>query len=237
MVTREPFSSLAVGAARRATGVPSRICLVTLVLYLAVIVSAGYDRGQSDPRKPIVDSMKTAEEAFDGLDPNCPEDIRNKQAIVEVLYYSTDHKIHQGQVVIDRELQADIRSVFRFALKTRFPIQSAIPISDPRFRKNGRWDDELSMEANNTSAFNYRQSTGSTQLSKHAYGRAIDINPFLNPYVKDKTVLPHNAKYDPGVPGTFASSSSIVHFFKRLGWKWGGDWETLKDYQHFEKPQ
>ncbi len=187
-------------------------------------------------KHPIIDSKMTDAEAFEGLDPKCPEEIRKRQKVVKLEYYSADGKIHQGQLVIDKELVKDIKQVFALALKERFPIYSVIPISDRRFRKDGRWDDELSMEANNTSAFNYREITGGGRLSNHAYGRAIDINTFLNPYLKGDIVLPHGAKYDPTVAGTFTLGNPIVQAFLQLGWTWGGNWTSPRDYQHFEKP-
>lgn len=41
--------------------------------------------------------------------------------------------------------------------------------------QDGRWDVELSMEANNTFAFNYREITPGGRLSNHACGRANDL--------------------------------------------------------------
>ncbi len=187
-------------------------------------------------KHPIIDSRMTEKEAFEGLDPKCPPDIRNRQKVVKLKYYSSDGKIHQGQLVIDVELEHDIKKVFELALKEHFPIYAVIPISDKHFRKEGRWDDELSMEANNTSAFNYREITGGGRLSNHAYGRAIDINTFQNPYIKNGTILPHGAKYDPTSAGTFTADHPIVRAFLQLGWDWGGNWTSPKDYQHFEKP-
>lgn len=189
------------------------------------------------PEVPIIDSKMTEKEAFDGLNPRCPEEIRKSQKIVTVRYYSSGNSIHQGQLLVDGELEKDIMAVFELALQQHFPIHSVIPISDKRFRKDGRWDDDLSMEANNTSAFNYRSITGSSsRLSKHAYGRAIDINPFQNPYIKGDTILPEGAEYDPNVDGTLTPGHPVVHAFLRLGWEWGGNWTSCKDYQHFEKP-
>jgi len=187
-------------------------------------------------KHPIIDSKMTESDAFDGLDPKCPKEIRERQEVVKLKYYSADGKIHQGQLVIDAALKNDIKKVFALALKERFPIYSVIPISGKRFRKDGRWDDELSMAANNTSAFNYREITGGGRLSNHASGRAIDINPFQNPYIKDGIVLPHGAKYDPSIAGTFTSDHPIVRAFLQLGWVWGGNWTSPKDFQHFEKP-
>ena len=209
-------------------------------LVLAVALTGWVTYGQT-PRRgslkyPIIDSAMTEKEAFDGLDPKCPNDILKRQRLIAVKYYSTDGQVHQGQLVLDAELVEDVKKVFALALKERFPIRSVIPISDKRFRKDGRWDDELSMEANNTSSFNYREVTGGGRLSNHAYGRAVDINTFENPYIKGGIVLPHGATYDPKVAGTFIAESPIVREFLRLGWAWGGNWSDRKDYQHFEKP-
>jgi len=218
----------------------SLCALLLSLLALAVIPVGAKGHAQSShagtSKQPIIDSRMTRKEAFEGLDPKCPEDIRKRQKLVKLKYYSSDGKIHQGQLVVDAELEDDVKKVFALALKERFPIYSVIPISDKRFRKDNRWDDELSMEANNTSAFNYREVTGGGRLSNHAYGRAIDINPFQNPYIKNRTILPHGAKYDPGIAGTFTSDHPIVRAFLQLGWTWGGNWTSPIDYQHFEKP-
>lgn len=160
-----------------------------------------------------------------------PLHILNSQTLMFVIYYSTDFKIHKGQLLIDKRLTDDIRDVFETAFREKFPIHSVIPISHPRFQ----WDDDKSMVANNTSAFNYRNVAGSRSLSKHAYGFAIDINPLYNPYIKNKVTLPIGAKYIQHRPGTLTRKSSVVKTFLRLGWVWGGDWKTLKDYQHFAK--
>ncbi len=185
---------------------------------------------------PIVDSAMTESEAFDGLDQKCPEEIRNRQQVVTVQYYSFDSKIHQGQLVIDKELEEDIKNLFELALKEKFPIHSVLPISHQTFRKDGRWDDDLSMAANNTSGFNYRLITGGTKLSNHAHGRAIDINPVQNPYIKGQLVLPAKANYDANLAGTLTADHPLTKAFLAMGWEWGGNWDTRKDYQHFEKP-
>ena len=214
------------------------LLLVPLALEVAAggVVARGQVARQGTLKHPIIDSAMTESEAFDGLDPKCPVEIRRRQRLVTVKYFSTDGRVHQGQLVVDAELKSDLRKVFALALKERFPIYSVIPISDRRFRKEGRWDDELSMEANNTSSFNYREVTGGGRLSNHAYGRAVDINTFFNPYLKGSLVLPRGATYNPKVEGTLTADSPIVREFLRLGWVWGGNWTSPRDYQHFEKP-
>lgn len=99
--------------------------------------------------------------------------------------------------------------------------------------------DELSMRDNNTSAFNCRDIPGSGNWSLHAYGRAIDVNPLLNPYIDAAGgYQPANAgpyldrnRIDPGL---LHDSDPAVLVFLRAGWSWGGNWRTPKDYQHFE---
>ncbi|MFA5276631.1 MAG: M15 family metallopeptidase [Candidatus Omnitrophota bacterium] len=184
-------------------------------------------------QNPIIDSNISLSEA---LRKYSPPEFKERQRLIEVLYYSFDGKIHQGQLVIDERLIGDIRKVFRVALENKFPVKSVIPISHYRFFNNGKWnEDDQSMLSNNTSAFNYRKVTGGKYLSRHAYGFAIDINPAQNPYIKEKIVLPADAVYDTSRPGTLSFNSPIVRTFISLGWTWGGNWKSLKDYQHFEK--
>ena len=194
------------------------------------------DKNLGTLKHPIIDSKMSKKEAFDGLDPNCPESIRKRQKLIKLKYYSFDGRIHQGQMVLDKDLADDVKKVFDVALKEKFPIKSVIPMSDKLFRKNGRWDDDMSMAAGTSSSFNYREITGGGRLSNHAYGRAVDLNTFQNPYIKGKISLPPGAKYDPGAPGTFTAGDAIVKTFISLGWAWGGNWKSPTDYQHFEKP-
>jgi len=203
------------------------------LLVLALAARAGAERGTADD--PIIDSKMTEKEAFDGLDPKTPAKLREQQTIVEVLYYGFDGKVHKGQLVIDRDLGKDVRAVFEVMLKSRFPIGSVIPMAHAKYRKDGRWDDGLSMAANNTSAFNYRPIQGGSELSMHAYGRAIDINPVQNPYIRKDEVLPVGARYDVKADGTLSADHAVVKAFLERGWKWGGNFRSLKDYQHFEK--
>ena len=215
---------------------PKLYCLIVLLISVAGVSAQRSADQNGTLRHPIIDSRMTMEQAFDGLDPKCPDAIRKRQRVVELKYYSFDKLVHQGQLVIDKDLVADIKRVFKSALDQHFPINSVIPISDPRFRKNGRWDDDLSMIANNTSAFNYRNVTGGTTLSNHATGRAVDINTVQNPYFKGAIKLPPNGKYDPAAEGTFTVDSPLTKLFQQLGWTWGGTWKSPTDYQHFEKP-
>lgn len=180
---------------------------------------------------PIVDSKLKPEEAFrQNPDFFLQPEIFERQILLSVKYKSFDGKYHQGQIVIDKELETDVREFFDFLLKQNFPVNKAIPIADKKFNFN----DSLSMAENNSSGFNPRNKTGKTEPSNHAFGRAIDINPMQNPYIKGETIEPLGAVYNPEQPGTL--TPEIIDFLKQKGWIWGGDYQTLKDYHHFEKP-
>ena len=106
-------------------------------------------------------------------------------------------------------------------------------------------DDERSMSLNNTSCFNFRVVSGTTKLSKHAQGLAIDINPLYNPYIhlNNGKVEPANGKpyatnrtANRKLPVPFINTSDLCYrLFIQHGFRWGGAWKTVKDYQHFEK--
>lgn len=178
--------------------------------------------------KIIIDSNVTLEEALKGR--AIPEGQVHKLAIVNVEYYSFDHKLHRGQLVADKTLAADLKEIFKVIKKRKFPVAKVIPVNVYD------WNDEESMSDNNTSCFNYRTIAGTNVMSKHSQGRAIDINPVQNPEIKGVHVSPSGAKYNSNAPGTISAHSWLVIEFKKRGWQWGGEWTHKKDYQHFEKP-
>lgn len=175
----------------------------------------------------IVDSSMTLEEALAGKE--IPDDIRAAQEIIDVEYVGFDGLMHRGQIVAHERVIGDLPEVFGEIRDAGFPIQAAVPVTAYA------WDDEASMQANNSSNFNYRTVAGSSTLSKHALGLGTDINPLLNPYIKGDFVQPEGAAYEPSVTGTILADGPVVDAFKARGWEWGGDWNSLKDYQHFEK--
>lgn len=179
---------------------------------------------------PITDSNMSFEEATKGT--KAPKEILDSIVLLSVNYYSTDSKIHKGQILVNKEVADDVKFFFSFLLEKKFPIKQVIPIV------KYKWDDEASMSDNNSSAFNYRFIAGTTRLSNHSFGRAIDINPFFNPviYTDPPSISPKGAKYIPGNPGVFSGNSEIVIEMKKRGWRWGGDWNSLKDNHHFDKP-
>ncbi len=158
--------------------------------------------------------------------------INEKLSLVNIVYVGFDNRMHSGQLVCNKAVANDVKEIFTELLQLRFPVYQCKPISDFGFT------DIRSMQANNTSCFDYRQKTGSRSLSKHSYGLAIDINPIENPYKKGEEILPYNNN-ESIVTGrlrvTEETGRKVINIFSKHGWVWGGSWHSLKDYMHFEK--
>jgi hypothetical protein len=162
--------------------------------------------------------------------PGCPVPLQNLR-YVRVDYWGFDGREHRGELVIHADSATDIVSVFEALFSARFPIQQMVLVDD----YGG--DDDRSMAANNTSAFNCRCVAGTTRWSEHAFGRAIDINPVQNPYLRGSIVSPPaGADYldrSLNATGMLHTGDAAVTAFADIGWAWGGDWTSSKDYQHF----
>ncbi len=189
--------------------------------------SLNMNQQNSSKSKLIIDCNYTFEKAIENKE--FPAKIKRSLMLLDVDYYSFDGKLHQGQLVINKKIAEDIKEIFEKLREDHFPIARVIPI----IKYN--WDDEKSMQDNNTSAFNYRLVKGTKKLSNHAYGTAIDINPYLNPQITNGISYPEGSVYDPKKEGTITKNSLIVKLFLDKGWIWGGNWIHTKDYQHFEK--
>ena len=159
-----------------------------------------------------------------------PTAILAQLSLLSVRHLGFDGRWHPGQLVVRRDLAAEIAEIFALMETLRFPVAQVTPIA--RYD----WSDEASMAADNSSAFNYRLIAGTERLSLHAEGRAIDINPRENPVVySDGRVAPPGAVWRPGCPGTFSADDPVVRAFLERGWRWGGHFIHLRDYHHFEK--
>lgn len=156
---------------------------------------------------------------------------------IRVLYYGFDKETHIGELIVNSSIADDIVAIFLELYKIHYPIERMVLVDEYDA------DDNLSMASNNTSAFNYRTIPGSNNLSKHAKGLAIDINPLYNPYVvyQENTidVLPIEG-YD-YVDRTLNCEYYIkegdvcYNAFIQRGFTWGGAWKSSSDYQHFQK--
>lgn len=163
----------------------------------------------------------------------CPVAISNLR-YVELSYWGFDEKVHQGALIVNQELADEVVAIFKTLFLHKFLIHKIIPIEI--FQGN----DNASMEANNTSAFNCREVTGRPgEFSQHSYGRAIDINPLINPYVNGQSVSPKGGilyvNRKKPTPGKIMKGDIVYQTFIEYGWDWAGDWYDVQDYQHFEK--
>jgi hypothetical protein len=162
----------------------------------------------------------------------CPVGASSLRA-VRLTFWGFDHAAHTGTLVVNARVVPPVVEAFRQMYAARFPIRQMVPVA----AYGG--DDNKSMAADNTSAYNCRAavSNGPKHWSMHAYGEAIDINTVENPYTLDGTVRPPSGKPYTNRsrvrPGMIVRGSSPVRAFSAVGWGWGGNWSSSPDYQHF----
>src|SRR5215475_3581779 len=148
-----------------------------------------------------------------------------------VSFRGFDGRAHTGELLVNAKAAHDIVTVFGRLFAAGFPIER-MQITDPSELHAAFFGD-----ANTTEAFVCRPVRRQTAWSQHAYGLAIDVNPFQNPYHRGQVVLPELAtsyldRAD-ARPGMAQPGGMLVRAFAAVGWKWGGDYRSLKDYMHF----
>lgn len=158
-----------------------------------------------------------------------------RHVVIKYVDFNGDEQI--GEIVCNEKIAVDLLQIFEELYKADYRLESVklIDVFDA--------DDDASMEADNTSCFNYRVVDNTTKLSYHAYGLAIDINPFYNPYVQMRNgelyICPEASAPYADRDAEFAykidENDLAYRLFKQHGFIWGGDWNSCKDYQHFEK--
>jgi len=170
----------------------------------------------------------------------CPVDIKNLRYI-RVKHRNFYHSERMGEMIVHKDVARDLVEIFRELYTIKYPIRQMRLVSD--FSGN----DWKSIEADNTSAFNCRNvSTGQKKWSKHAYGKAIDINPIENPFVNRKGYIAHVQSYlykkrTHKKNSAFTNKAMLIkkdkaiQIFEKHGWQWGGNFSPYKDYQHFSK--
>jgi D-alanyl-D-alanine carboxypeptidase len=163
--------------------------------------------------------------------PGCPVGL-NRLRLLTLSHWGYDGEVHTGRLVVRDGQAPEVLEVMRKLFNERFPIK--------RMQRVDAFggSDAQSMKANNTSAFNCRYVAGTTTWSQHAFGRAIDINPVQNPYVKTSgDVVPKRgepwADRTKDHPGMIRGGGVVVDAFANIGWEWGGFWSSSKDYMHF----
>lgn len=156
---------------------------------------------------------------------------KDELAYVTVTFYGFDQVVHSGELLVHRDVAEAVVSVFRRLYDARFPIE------EMRIIRQDELDAEPTGDGNVTTGFVCRSVVSGTAWSEHAYGRAIDINPFHNPYLRGTQVIPELATAyldrDNVRPGMIVDGDVVVTAFRDIGWPWGGNWRSAKDWMHF----
>ena len=154
---------------------------------------------------------------------------------LRVRYVDFSHNVADGEIIVHKTLAREVLMIFEMLFDAEYEIEKI------RLVDEYGGDDEKSMADNNSSGFNFRTVAGTQNLSMHALGRAIDINPAYNPYIVGEKVFPESARQYLDRQQEFAHKIShhdiCFKVFRSFGWLWGGDWNGDKDYQHFYKPK
>jgi len=168
----------------------------------------------------------------------CPVGLQDLRYL-RIKYLNFEGKTKMGEMIVHKEVAGEVVDIFNELYRISYPIYKMKLVS--AYRGN----DWQSIEADNTSAFNCRNATGSKKWSRHSYGKAIDINPIENPYISRTGRISHKAslqyrkrvhKYNMvSDKAVLVRKDKAVKIFKNYGWNWGGDWSGIKDYQHFSK--
>lgn len=217
-----------------------RSLLAALLIGPSVIGSTAPNRASaaSSARRVIERLDQAAQNAMVGVSwfTGCPVPLRDLRRVT-IAFVDFSGASRTGVIVVHRDVATAVGRVFAGLDAARIPLASVEPI------EAFGGDDDRSTLANNTSGFNCRPSFGpdgapTRRWSQHAYGRAVDVNPVQNPYVlADGSVLdPAARRYVDrrlGEPGMVVAGGAVVKAFAAEGWKWGGNWRSTKDYQHF----
>lgn len=163
--------------------------------------------------------------------PGCPVGLADLRYL-RIAYWGFDRKPHLGEMVANASAVSALRRAFGSLFAERFPIRRM------RLVDHYGGSDYASIRADNTSAFNCRNATGSSQWSEHAYGLAVDIDPIENPYVNSNGTTAHAASRaylnrERARRGMAVSGGKLVRAFDAVGWGWGGRWPRPTDLQHF----
>jgi len=177
----------------------------------------------------------TAAELGESWRPGCPVE-PDQLRRVNVDHIGFDGQMHRGELIVHEALAPGVIAIFERLYRLGYPVEKVRTVDHYPDA-----DDELSMEDNNTSAFNCRRVPGTNEWSPHAYGRAIDLNPLINPCLYASGYFePQNAAAyldrSRSDPGLLHNGDPAVHVFTDRGWRWGGEWTGPLDYQHFERP-
>lgn len=150
---------------------------------------------------------------------------------VRLNFWGFDQQRHTGELLVNQDAVEAIVGAFEQLYDARFPIE------EMRITRADELEAEPTGDGNNTSAFTCKPLLGSSTWSEHAKGRAVDINPFDNPYVRDELLIPELASAyadrSRRAPGMIHAGDAVTRAFAAEGWGWGGSWQHSKDFMHF----
>lgn len=193
----------------------------------------GYNPGVSAFDAAILEIPPVVRAEMEGCswkpDPRCPS--FDELRLIRARHRGFDGVVRDGELVVAAAVAADVAWVLGQVFAAGYPIERMVRVD----AYGG--DDAASMAANNSSGFNFRMVLGTNELSRHALGLAVDINPLQNPYLVRGQVLPPlgRAYIDRSNlrPGMLARPSPVIEAFDAIGWEWGGDFKPDADYHHF----
>ena len=166
---------------------------------------------------------------------NCPLPLADLRYL-HVLHKDFEGNTHEGELICNTYIAYDVMDIFMKLYDAGYPIEKV------RLVDEYDADDETSMRDNNSSSFNFRFISHTTKISKHGLGLAVDINTLYNPYVKE---VNGKLNIEPATAGEYTDRTKSFPYkidredlcyklFTEHGFEWGGNWRTVKDYQHFE---
>ena len=162
----------------------------------------------------------------------CPVGV-DELRYVTLSHHGFDGEVHTGEILVNVAEAEGVVEVFRKLFEAGFPIEQM------QVTRLEEIDDHPTGDFNQTGSFACRPAVGSSNWSLHAYGLAVDINPFHNPYTRNDLVIPELASAyvdrENVRPGMIYDDDVVVAAFAEIGWSWGGDWTNLKDWMHFSK--
>lgn len=184
---------------------------------------------------PVPDSEWLAIVSAGVWHPGCPVG-QDQLRRVSVNFRGFDNRVHRGALIVHTDTASSVARIFTRLFTVGFPIRRMVPI------EAYRGDDNASMAADNTSAFNCRrasQANAPVALSPHANGRAIDVNPYENPWVDPRcncfrpdTKYAGDAKHPRSGRGVITKGGAVWQAFTAEGWIWQDN--STADYQHFD---
>lgn len=161
---------------------------------------------------------------------------------IKLIHYNYNHDIQVGELIVNKKVTDEFVDIFKELFVNEYEIEKMY-LPDRYWTGDCHTTDDASCDDNNTSAFFYRTAESSGNISNHAYGMAIDINPQQNPYVSLRGGIPNCAHENAmeyldrasGKPHMITKDDLCYQLFIAHGYSWGGAWTHSKDYQHFEK--